>query len=251
MDFPKTCFIKSEYMSTLAVIFCTAFCSSEKLPFERLSHTCGPFLQIVCFLKIWLFQIWIISSPRSHIWFHCWRSSFPLYRSSQFEGWTSEPRWGCCQGQRAWCRARRWPGPGGPSPSPPSLFGQSSPLTEVKLASYSSLSATFPWSLSPATSHCSVHVVHLGAQLCFLDLLAPTPVSQWVIDSFRFGDSYRISELYQLVLLASLFSSSVVSSPLLSTLCAPLDGLCQLNDLKTSTDRTHFHVSLQHKRNRK
>ena len=25
--------------------------------------------------------------------------------------------------------------------------------------------------------------------------LAPTPVSQWVIDSFRFGDSYRISEL--------------------------------------------------------
>ena len=34
-------------------------------------------------------------------------------------------------------------------------------------------------------------------------LLAPTPVSQWVsgsvIDSFRFGDSYRISELCELV----------------------------------------------------
>ena len=30
-------------------------------------------------------------------------------------------------------------------------------------------------------------------------LLAPTPVSQWVIDSFRFGDSYRIFELCELV----------------------------------------------------
>ena len=37
--FWNTCFIKSEYMSTLAVIFCTCFCSSEKLPFERFSHT--------------------------------------------------------------------------------------------------------------------------------------------------------------------------------------------------------------------
>ena len=37
--FQNTCFIKSEYMSTLAVIFCTCFCSSEKLPFERFSHT--------------------------------------------------------------------------------------------------------------------------------------------------------------------------------------------------------------------
>ena len=31
-------------------------------------------------------------------------------------------------------------------------------------------------------------------------LLAVTPVSEWVIDSFRFGDSYRISELCALVL---------------------------------------------------
>ena len=36
-----------------------------------------------------------------------------------------------------------------------------------------------------------------------MHLLAPTPVSQWVSgsvgDSFRFGDSYRISELCELV----------------------------------------------------
>ena len=35
-----------------------------------------------------------------------------------------------------------------------------------------------------------------------MDFLAPTPgsgsVSEWVIDSFRFGDSYRISKLCDL-----------------------------------------------------
>ena len=44
---------------------------------------------------------------------------------------------------------------------------------------------------------------------CLLNVIAVTPVSQWVsesvsqsvIDSFRFGDSYRISELCELVLL--------------------------------------------------
>ena len=34
-------------------------------------------------------------------------------------------------------------------------------------------------------------------------LLAPTPVSEWVSDSFRFGDCYRISELCELVSLLS------------------------------------------------
>ena len=44
---------------------------------------------------------------------------------------------------------------------------------------------------------------------CLLNVIAVTPVSQWVsesvsqpvIDSFRFGDSYRISELCELVLI--------------------------------------------------
>ena len=45
----------------------------------------------------------------------------------------------------------------------------------------------------------------------------------------------------------TIFSPSFVPCrSLLSTLCAPLDGLCQLNDLKTSSDVTHFHFSLQH-----
>ena len=43
-------------------------------------------------------------------------------------------------------------------------------------------------------------------------LLAPTPVSgsvsELVFDSFRFGDSYRISELYELVLMLKVFSTS-------------------------------------------
>ena len=62
------------------------------------------------------------------MWFRCWRSSFPLCRFSQFEGWTSEPRWECSQGQRAWCTAQWWPGPAGlsPSPSPSSTKAQGS-----------------------------------------------------------------------------------------------------------------------------
>ena len=36
-------------------------------------------------------------------------------------------------------------------------------------------------------------------------LIAPTPVSQWVSDSFRFGDCHRISELCKLVM--KLFSN--------------------------------------------
>ena len=46
-------------------------------------------------------------------------------------------------------------------------------------------------------------MLHATLMLFFLDAIAPTPVSQWVsgsvIDSFRFGDSYRISELCVLV----------------------------------------------------
>ena len=39
----------------------------------------------------------------------------------------------------------------------------------------------------------------MGWVKCFLDAKASPstyPCRQWVIDSFRFGDSYRISELY-------------------------------------------------------
>ena len=42
-----------------------------------------------------------------------------------------------------------------------------------------------------------------GADADTYHLLAPTPVSrwvsEWVIDSFRFGDSYRIFELCELI----------------------------------------------------
>ena len=51
--------------------------------------------------------------------------------------------------------------------------------------------------------------------------------------------------LKALIFFSPLFSMFCPLSPL-STLCAPLDGLCQLNDLKTSGDGTQFHFSLQH-----
>ena len=51
-----------------------------------------------------------------------------------------------------------------------------------------------------------------------MHLLAPTPVSQWVsgsvTDRFRFGDSYRISELCELVsLVFSQNSADIAHSP--------------------------------------
>ena len=54
----------------------------------------------------------------------------------------------------------------------------------------------------PNPIHLYVRYIHLR---WFLDAIAPTPVSEWVssgsvIKSFRFGDSYRISKLCELVL---------------------------------------------------
>ena len=130
--FQNTCFIKSEYMSTLAVIFCTCFCSSEKLPFERFSHTwlfiCIGFqlilrlnfgrlcLQPRCHglsldfqmlsnyynligkgVVIWFrnsfeIQTQNIFQPHWRRWFRYWKSSSPLCSFSRFEDWTSEPK---------------------------------------------------------------------------------------------------------------------------------------------------------------
>ena len=117
-----------------------------------------------------LIQIQKMSWPRCRMWFRYWRSSFLLCRFSQFEGWTSELRWECSRGQRAWCMAQWWPGPAGPSPSPsPSSTKTQASLEHQGQVSlhpahhcHCQVSATFPWSLSPPTSHCSVHATSLG-----------------------------------------------------------------------------------------
>ena len=64
----------------------------------------------------------------------------------------------------------------------------------------------------------------------------------------RCMDKHRCSNVF--FLLQRLFPRSVLSSLLLPVLCTPpWDGLCQLNDLKTSSDGTRFHFSLRHKGN--